>query len=144
MNSPSDLNIPEKIRKTRSAAAAANKDKASSEPKRPNNSASNDNSDNGSGSRKKAKTTQEQITGEPEVDEVTEDKKDEEDNEPEEVDESEGDDEPVEDLRSNMYPHFRPECQVFFRNIQEWDEKWKTAKKLKGIKKVTFGDDFQE
>ncbi|KAK8120272.1 hypothetical protein PG999_004392 [Apiospora kogelbergensis] len=136
--------MPENIRKTRSAAAAANKDKASSEPKRPNNSASNDNSDNGSGSRKKAKTTQEQITGEPEVDEVTEDKKDEEDNEPEEVDESEGDDEPVEDLRSNMYPHFRPECQVFFRNIQEWDEKWKTAKQLKGIKKVTFGDDFQD
>ncbi|KAK6857561.1 hypothetical protein PG995_006388 [Apiospora arundinis] len=67
--------MPENIRKTRSAAAAANKDKASSEPKRPNNSASNDNSDNGSGSRKKAKTTQEQITGEPEVDEVTEDKK---------------------------------------------------------------------
>ncbi|KAK6844047.1 hypothetical protein PG987_004907 [Apiospora arundinis] len=105
--------MPEKIRQTRSAAAAANKDKATSEPKRPNNSASNDNSDNGSGSRKKAKTTQEQITDEPEVDEATEDKKDEEDDEPEEVDESEGDDEPVEDLRSNMYPHFRPECQVF-------------------------------
>ncbi|KAK8115708.1 hypothetical protein PG984_012210 [Apiospora sp. TS-2023a] len=80
---------------------------------------------------------------EPQTDEATEDENDEEDDEPEEEGESEGDDEPVEDLGSDMFPHFRPEYEVYFQNIKSWDQKWKNEKQRKGVKKVTFGDDFR-